>query len=402
LQPVPYDDTGQIFVLADHPISSIVSVAVDDSPVTAYRLRHAPDTTGRTVTFLDLQTAIQISKQSLSATINGLLHPITGRLMTNPADVFWDLMQWATGQSVDRDRFALWGSVCQRVGLEVVGVVNDSGATIRALLDTIADSCGSLWSGAMPDFGRLLPEIAIVETQDIASLPRQAISSVLSESRMDGIATVVTVRFGYDWAVGDFTGSVTYHASEAVKQFGSVEKIIDAPWCPSSRQAAHLAEAWCKRLAGPRWTSTIDGDISLADISPGAIVAASHPLLPEGQITGGLATGIDRDYESGAMTITVDYPAGPAPAVEIHGYSGRFTQAAPVGTKVVIGAGSITLVIADDSGKILSGAIATMDGTQTAIADASGRVTFSGLSAGKHKIEIRASGQAPFAIEETL
>jgi hypothetical protein len=102
------------------------------------------------------------------------------------------------------------------------------------------------------------------------------------------------------------------------------------------------------------------------------------------------------------MTITVDYPAGPVPSVEIHGYSGKFIQGVPTGTKVVIGSGNITIVIADNSGKILSRAIATIDGVQTAISDASGRVTFSGLSAGKHNIEIRATGYAPFIIEETI
>jgi len=399
VEPVPYDDTGRLFVVADHPIGGIASVSRDGVPVTAWRLRHAPDATGRTVAFLELQTAI--SKESLTVTLDGLLHPITGQAMTNPADVAWDLLQWATGRTIDRGRFALWAAACRRAGIEAHGSVTNASETIRALLDAIAESSGSLWSGAMPGFGRLLPDL---EGGNAAgwTTPRTAISAVSSNARLDDIATVVTVRFGYDWAAGDYTGSVTYHAPEAIKVYGSIEEVIEAPWCPTPRQAARLAEAHCKRLSGARWETTLDGDRSLAGIEVGSTVAASYPLLPGGVVSGALVTGIDRDHETGAMTLTLDHPAGPAEAVEIAGWSGRFTTAAPAGTKVVIGQGSISLTIADDTGAALSGAVAILDGTKTAIADASGRVTFSGVKSGKHTIEIRATGYAPYTIEVTV
>jgi hypothetical protein len=320
--------------------------------------------------------------------------------MTNPADQAWDLLQWATGRTIDRSRFALWAAACQREGIEAHGVVTDASQTIRALLDTITLSAGSLWSGAMPGFGRLLPELAGTEMP--VAISRAAVSSVSSESRLDDVATVVTVRFGYDWAAGDYTGSVTYHAPEAAKIYGRIERIIEAPWCPTPRQAARLAEAHCKRLSGARWVTTLDGDRSLADIEVGSLVSSTHRLLPGGSVTGALVTGIDRDHASGVMTLTLDCGAAPAEAVEIAGWSGRFTPAAPVGTKVVIGKGVITLTIADDKGQVLSGSVAVLDGDRTAIADASGRVAFSGVSYGKHTVEIRATGYTPYTIEVTV
>lgn len=400
LEAVPHDDTGLVFLVADHPVAGIESVSREGTPVTAYRLRHEPDVTGKTIALLELQTALQIGKESLTVTLDGLLHPVTGQPMTNPADVVWDLLQWATGRTIDRGRFALWSAACQREGIEAHGVVINASETIRALLDAIADSTGALWSGAMPGFGRLLPELDRAGIP--LSIPRAAISSVSSEAGLDGIATMVTVRFGYDWAAGDYTGSVTYHAPEAVKRFGSVERGIEAPWCPTPRQAARLAEAHCKRLSGARWTTTLDGDRSLAGIDPGELVSTAHPTLPGGSVAPALVTGIDRDHETGAMTLVLDHPAAPAEAVKLSGWSGRFTPQTPAGTKVVIGQGTITLTIADDAGKPLSGAVAVLDGTKTAIADASGRVAFSGVKAGKHTIEIRATGYAPYSIEVTV
>jgi hypothetical protein len=388
-----------LWLVADHPISGIVSSANEGAAITACSLTHGPDSTGKTVAVMKLQTAVSIDSENLSVTIDGLRHPVTGLLMTNPADVCWDLLQWASGRAVDRGRFALWAAACQREGIEAHGVVRDPSATIRALLDTITVSAGSLWSGAMPDFGRLLPELDRTETP--IAIPGPAVSSVASESRLDDIATVVTVRFGYDWAVGDYTGSVTYHAPEAVKDFGTIERVIEAPWCPTSRQAARIAEAHCKRLAVSRWTITVDGDRSLTAIEVGAPVSATHRLLPAGVVSGALATGIDRDHESGVTTLTLDSAATPPPAVKIAGWSGKFSVAAPTGTKVVIGKGEIALTIANDKGTALPGAVAILDGDRTATADAAGLVVFRAVAAGKHQVEVRAAGYTPYTIEVT-
>jgi len=399
LTPVPYDDTGRVFVVADHPIAGIVSVKRGKESLTSWRLSHGPDTTGKTIAFLELQEAVLEDQDSLSATLDGLMDPVTGNLMTNPADVAADLLQWASGEAIDQTCFALWQAQGRRAGLEVAGVITESALTIRACLDIITESAGSLWSGAMPGFGRLLPELSGAE--QACAISSYALRSVQAQSRLDDIATVTTVNFGYDWSEAGYTGSVTYQAPEEIKRYGRVERTLDAPWCPSARQAARLAEAHCGRYAVPRWTAEIAGDRSLAHIDAGELITCNHRLLPGGTVTAALVTGIDRDHAGGSMTLTVDYPAGPCAGVEIAGWSGRFTPRAQADTQVIIGKGSVTLVIADDSGTPMPGAIATMDGVKTAIADASGRVTFSGVSAGKHTVDIRAAGYAAYTIEVT-
>lgn len=156
IAPVPYDDSGRLFVAADHPIQAVVSVAADNAPVTAWRCIHRPDATGKTVAFLELQTAITIGTTKLAAMVEGLRDPLTGLLMTNPADVVWDALQWGTGQSIDRDRFARFRSSCHRAGMEVHGALADGSQTLRAALDAIMDSACAAWGSSAPDFGLVL------------------------------------------------------------------------------------------------------------------------------------------------------------------------------------------------------------------------------------------------------
>lgn len=156
VSPIPYNDTGRLFVVADHPVQGIVSVTAASVPVTAYRLYHQPDSTGKTVAFLELQTPVTIGTTALAVMVEGLQNPVTGLLMTNPADVAHDLLQWATGTTLDRGRFALFATECQRAGVEVNGAVADNSQTLRAALDSIMDSAGATWSSAAENFAKLL------------------------------------------------------------------------------------------------------------------------------------------------------------------------------------------------------------------------------------------------------
>ena len=167
IAPVPYDNTGRLFVVADHPVKEVVSVTADGQAVTAYRLYHQPDSTGKTVAFLELQTPVTIGTTALAATVDGMMHPATGQLMTNPADVADDLLTWAIGSLQPSPfTFHIFASECQRTGVEINGAVTDSSATIRATLDSIMDSAGAVWSTSLSDFGLLLTPMIQPEAID--------------------------------------------------------------------------------------------------------------------------------------------------------------------------------------------------------------------------------------------
>lgn len=398
IEPVPYDDTGRLFVAADHVVRGIPSVTTDGTKVTAYRFYHAPDTTGKTVAFLELQTPITIGTTKLAATVEGLMHPITGLLMTNPADVAHDLLQWATGKTLDRGRFAVFASACQRYGLEINGALNNSGQTLRATLDSAMDSACAAWSSADPDFGTIwgdTPGRAVI-------IPPLSVNSVVSASSLDAIATVVTVRFGYDWQAGDYTGSVTYTAPEQVKQYGNIERVIEAPFCATGRQACLIAEYWCQRLSVPQYTANIETDRSNRGVQIASRISLNHPHLPGGSVDNALIINREYNPETGSLSLTALLPSAVLPVVELSGYSGKFTQQASSGTQVTIGPDSIDLILTGSNGVVLGGAIAVLDGTAAATADASGRVVFTGVSAGSHTVEVRATGYEPFVLQVTV
>ena len=230
--------------------------------------------------------------------------------------------------------------------------------------------------------------------------PLTIISSI-STATLSAIATVVAVRYGYDWQANDYTGSVTYSAPEQVKQYGAIEQIIEAPYCATARQACSLAEYWCKRLSVPQYTATIESDRSNVSVQVSDRISLSWPHLPNGFIEDALVTGREYNPETGALSLICLLPAATLPTVELSGYAGKFTQTTPSGTKVTVGNGTIDLIIADDKGTVLAGAMATLDGSTTTTADASGRVLFTNVSKGDHTIEIRANGYETFTLQVT-
>ena len=265
-------------------------------------------------------------------------------------------------------------------------------------------SGGAVASGTSKQFGTFYapPVAAIYASDKRYTLQPLTVSSVQSDSALASIATTVTIRYGYDWQAGDYTGSVTYTAPEQVKQFGSIERIIEAPFCATARQASRLAEYWTQRLSVPQYTATIETDRSNRHVQVADRISLVHPHLPGGSADGALVTGREYNPETGALTLFALLPSTTLPAVQLSGYAGKFTQKAPAGTKVSIGNGTIDLIIADDNGTVLAGAMATLDGTATTTADASGRVLFTGVAKGEHTIEVRANGYEAFTLQVSV
>jgi len=391
---IPYDTGGRNFVVADHVISGVVTVKIDGVKTTAYSLVHQPDTTGKTIAFIKLQNVIDLTKSTVTVTLKGMLHPVTGKLMTNPADIAWDLLQWTTGKTIDRSRFALFATACDAAGLEAGGAVKDGTQTMRALLDSIMDSCLSTWSGGMDGFGLVRGAVGDGFTTSVH--PTQ----ISAKTQLSDIATIVTVNYGYDWADSDYIGSVTYTAAEQVKQYGEIETTIEAPYCPTARQASRIAAYWCARLAIPQWSTVLTCDRSAAGVTLGGRISATHPQLP---VAADEVVVTRREYSpaNGELMLTVDLPSEPLPTVALTGSSGRLTLTSPVGVTVLYSANKAIVTITDDDGNPLAGAICTMDSGQTVTSDSSGIAVFT-ASTGKHTIEVRATGYDTFTMEVTV
>ena len=229
-----------------------------------------------------------------------------------------------------------------------------------------------------------------------------SITSITSQAQLSGIATVVTIRFAYDWQAGDYTGSVTYTAPELVKQFGSIEEVIKAPFCLTARQATRLAEYWCQRLSVPQYTATLEADRSISNISLGDMVDITHPHLPGGSATGALVTGREFNPESGGLTLWLLLPAQTLPAVTLSGFATRVIQPATSKSNWQPAAGDLGVTVLDEKGNIKTGAIATLDGLKTTTSDVSGLALFTRLANGKHTVTITATGYQTATMEFNL
>lgn len=156
LQAVPYDAEGLVYVAADHPISGVDLVEIDGTPYSGYLWRHDQDSTGRAVTFIRLNTPAG-SGQVVTVSVRGKMHPLTGELLSNPADVVWDMLGNLCGLPVVPSDFDRFRAECRGSGITVSGALTDARKTIRTTVDEIMLSVGAIWSGGMPGYARLYP-----------------------------------------------------------------------------------------------------------------------------------------------------------------------------------------------------------------------------------------------------
>lgn len=156
LTPIPYDNTGKLFVMADHGIQGVDEVQVADEAIYAWSFRNTLDSSNSPVAMLELSEKLA-SDSSLVVRLRGKVHPVSGVLLTNPADVLWDLLANVVGASIsyaDLDRFRV---ECSFYGIEVGGLLDDRERSIKKQLDIITESIGAIWSGGMPSLARLYP-----------------------------------------------------------------------------------------------------------------------------------------------------------------------------------------------------------------------------------------------------
>lgn len=156
LAPIPYEKTRKFFVLADHGIQGVDEVQIDDETIYAWKFKNTLDSSDSPVAMLELGEALP-DGSSLIALIRGKVHPVTGVLLTSPADIIWDILANIAGASVsysDLDKFRV---ECAIYGIEISGLLDDRERSIKKQLDLITESVGAIWSGGMPGLARIYP-----------------------------------------------------------------------------------------------------------------------------------------------------------------------------------------------------------------------------------------------------
>lgn len=151
--PVPYTQDRTQYLVADHAIAGVDSVLVGGSSV-AFSWRNAADSAGHAIALIQLATAPE-SGASVAASLRGALHPRTGVLLENPADIAWDFLNRA-GIVTAEATWMTFRRQCANAGLVCAGSFAGV-VTIRSAMDDLLSSVGAVWSAGARGWARLWP-----------------------------------------------------------------------------------------------------------------------------------------------------------------------------------------------------------------------------------------------------
>lgn len=382
LRPVPLDAGGREWLVADHPIVSVERVTVEGRIIDGWQLVQRLDDAARPIAVLRLTQAPQ-SGQSPAVTVVGRRHADTGAALEHPADIAADLLRqcgWALSADAFQGLRDAWPGI-------VLGLVIDNPQRVREALSAVIEPLGAWWRTDPPRAGQRTP--AAPSAQIDAMLAEQ----IRARAESAPLATVATVRYGYDWAEGAPRGALSLTAPEAVQAWGAIETTIDLPALRTARDALAIGSAQLGRLARPLWR--IDATVpARMQIQAGDTVRIAHPRMPAGAALV-LSTALDRG--AGTLQISAELPAGEAPRVEL---ALRATATDPDvrDDRITYRDGTATFTITDDTGAPLAGAAVTLDGQEMRNADRLGRVQFR-TTRGAHTLEVYMAGFAPFSME---
>lgn len=216
-------------------------------------------------------------------------------------------------------------------------------------------------------------------------------------ARADQLITALRLVYDYDWAQGKAAKAMLLEAPDAIALYGRTEAEHAVRWLHLPRLAFALGETLLKRWARPRWELSfgVPWRIGL-QLAPGQDLSISHPRLP---VSGAvLVADAQLDWRSATVNVTCWAPAGPEPRVVLAQSAEQFAPVQPSGVAVVYRDGVATLTILDDAGQPLANAKVTLDGKQTRLTDAGGRVQFA-TTRGQHALLIQAAGYAALQAE---
>ncbi len=388
---IQFDQTRKLWLATDHAIAGVDAVYRDGKPDKGYAWRNTVDPTGRAVALVELAEPLS-ANATLTASVRGKTHPISGALLENPADVLQDILRLA-GYSISDLGMGYFRALCGE--LRVAGVLS-SGLTLRAQLAELAESAGMLWSLAMPGFGRRWPLETRPEGEPIyARFAERDLIDVKADCRHERIHTGVRVEYDWDWAKNSARQSVTLEADTAAL-YGVRETTLAAKWLTDAAAALARGTEWLRARARPRWSLSFETSLE-PSVAPGGWFEASHPLLPtNGEL---LALETEWDWVNQRQRLSAERSVGPVPAVRIVGVGGLFAQPES-GLRVTYAAGVATLVIADPNDAPIRDAVVTFD-SQKGRTDRTGTVRFK-TSRGAHQVTVEAFGFAPVQMGITL
>lgn len=381
LAPVPLDEAGLEWLVADHPVVAVEAVRAAGKALDGWQLVQRLDETGRAIATLRLTRA---PEAELAVQVVGRRDDTSGALLEHPAAIAADLLR-RCGWSPAADAFQ--GLRDDFPGMALGLVFAERETALRAAIGRVIEPLGAVWFADPPTARRRALGVPV------ATLDVRVVDQVTAEASAGGLASMARAAFAYDWAATGARQSVTVTAPDAVREYGLVEVEMDLGGVRTARDALAIASARLADLARPGWTirATVDGSLR---VERGDSVAVSHPRVPAGTA---LVLSTARDRARNMLELVMWMPAGVAPRVEMT-QRAKAVDAARPDDSVIFRDGVATFTISDSAGSPLAGAAVTLDGQDTRETDAQGRVQFK-TERGAHTLAVYLAGYAPFEIE---
>lgn len=387
---LPYDEGRRVFVWCDHASVSVQDVLINGQSVFNWQWRNGQDSTGRSVTFVEFSAPVDEGAVATAAG-QAKADTRTGALITNPADVLYDILAGIAGHDVATGDVDLFRAECAARGLSVAGSIAEPVSTQRAAAGVCA-SVGAVFCPTMDGIARLYPGGSL-EGFTAAEISAKVDAS--ASCSLERLANAIVVNF--DWQDGAARQAIEVDAPDSVADLGRRERVVNAVWLADPRGAYDLAVRLLRQFARPLWSikaADVAGTGALRRLAVGQTVNVDHPALPVSGTAMVLACVADPFTDR--CELELELAAGAVPRVRLVRTSAAIDPLQYAAVGILTQGDSRVLNLQDADGSPLSDAAVTLNGQWTRYTDAGGRVLFpiSLMPPGTHTLEIVQADQA--------
>ena len=328
----------------------------------------------------------------------GAMKRDTGEPIEYPADLIRSLIVDVQGYgeaALDAGELSRFYSACLKNEIRVATVME--GGKVKEFLDELALNIHAHW--LISDGKSVMRLRGIVEDSPVrydfteAELDSPEITS-------EDLYNEVTVNFGYDFADGKFTGSITKHNPLSEVIYGASRMSRDLKMIQATRQAENVADAVLKTFSIPQLKASFKGDSKSVYVEPGDRVSLtdSAGIGDDGFVAApGIVTGqsVDGDQIAYDVTLEGDDSLYQSDLVNLCQAVGASTEKLTVTYEN--GVATITIYADVQGSPPVEGAEATISGVKK-ITDKKGQARFN-VQPGRYTARISASGYEDAEIE---
>lgn len=367
-----YQANSKMFLIASHPIQTVLNVWVDGKLYKNWQLHNTADSLNKSVSLLELDKPAN----SVVVELKGKMKT-SGELIENPIDVLSDILSLA-GISITPSRFSSLRSLCSDISIHYV--LQDDKSTIRSIIENISKSIGIAFSTGLMGLGCLYPSNYTTAYKTLTSNRIKNLQATINDEYYNKII----FDYNADYASNNSQNSITLKATS-----DEAERTLNfsAPEIVSNNSAMSVATRLLQYHARRKYSVTFETDDT--NILPTDIISISHPLFSSTKSYIAFVKNAQTDLLSRTNRITAEIVLEEPPTIKLLGQSKVY-----VGTASEISYtyenGILSISVFSIEKKPLKNAIVEINKKEVKT-DANGIAKFT-LPNGTYSVKISASG----------